>query len=282
MRVYLCVEASVNTSSWKLYTIHRITCSCVGSPMQVLLVHMKGNSLKVGTNQSHLVLVYDLQVEDYGLTSSFFPFIVAEEDVCSEIRTLESSLEAFEGSPEVGYGARNVSVEFLHEVGWLLHHSHLKTRLKSKNHTVPKFPLGRFRWLMEFSMENDWCAVVKKLLGILCDGVVDAEGHSSIDAAMSTLDLLHVAVRRNSRPMVEFLLRYIPKECEDDAESDLKQHSFETQNRFPFKPNAVGVGGLTPLHIAASTSSSEHVLDALTDDPLSVIPNFPHLHFRYK
>ncbi|KAI4372520.1 hypothetical protein MLD38_010740 [Melastoma candidum] len=211
-----------------------------------------------------------IEVEDYSLTNSFFPFIVAEEDVCLEIRTLESSLDAFESSLDVTYETRNVAIEFLHEFGWLLHQSHLTARLKSDNHTVPKFPFGRFRWLVEFSMENDWCAVVKKLLGIVCDGVIDADGCTSLDAALSRLGLLHVAVRRNSRPMVELLLRYTPKEHVDDAESDLQLHSYESQNNFLFKPDAVDVGGLTPLHIAASMSGSEHVLDALTDDPLSI------------
>ncbi|KAI4370205.1 hypothetical protein MLD38_018575 [Melastoma candidum] len=211
-----------------------------------------------------------IEVEDFSLTNSFFPFIVAEEDVCSEIRTLESYLDAFESSLDVTYEARNVAIGFLHEVGWLLHHSHLTARLKSDNHTVPKFPFGRFRWLVEFSMENDWCAVVKKLLGIMCDGVIDTDGCPSIDAALSRLGLLHVAVRRNCRPMVELLLRYIPKERVDDAKLDPQWHSYESQNGFLFKPNAVDIGGLTPVHIAAGMSGSEHVLDSLTDDPLSI------------
>uniref|UniRef100_A0A803M795 Uncharacterized protein n=1 Tax=Chenopodium quinoa TaxID=63459 RepID=A0A803M795_CHEQI len=102
-----------------------------------------------------------IEVEDHGLNNSFFPFIVAEKDICSEIQTLENILE-------------------------------------------------RFKWLMDFSMDHDWCANVKKLLDILFAGSVGSGEHSSLKVALSEMGILHRAVRRNSRPMVEFLLRYAP------------------------------------------------------------------------
>ena len=37
-----------------------------------------------------------------------------------------------------------------------------------------------------------------------------------------------------------------------------------------FPPNLVGPGGVTPLHLAACTSSSDDVVDALTGDPQEV------------
>lgn len=176
------------------------------------------------------------QVEDHGLSSSFFPFIVAEKDVCSEICTLESIIEA----ANTTNSDRNEALEFIHEMGWLLHRTRLKIRLGVD---VEAFPFERFKWLIEFSVDHDWCAVVKKLL-------------SSVDSNIEELleiGLVHRAVGRNCRPMLEFLLNYCPSGAQ-----------------YLFRPDAVGPGGLTPLHVAATLGSRDNILDALTDDPGSV------------
>lgn len=216
-----------------------------------------------------------IEVEDHGLSCSFFPFIVAEEEVCSEIRMLESEIEALETPLDIKQEsemaeARSKALDFINEIGWLLHRSHAKHRLGDLNHTLGLFPFRRFKWLMEFAMEHDWCAVVKKLLGICFNGVVDAGEPPSIDLAMLDMNLLHRAVRRNSRTMVEFLLRYIPHEDSDKAGLEQVQQIPENRRNFLFKANAVGPAGLTPLHIAASSKGFELVLDALTNDPLLV------------
>ncbi|XAR56939.1 hypothetical protein NMG60_11024911 [Bertholletia excelsa] len=212
-----------------------------------------------------------IEVENQGLSSSFFPFIVTDQDVCSEIRTLESLIEAAETADGIQavesekIKARDRALDFIHELGWLLHRSQLKFRLGHMNPNLDPFLFKRFSWIMEFSIEHDWCAVVKKLLGIFLNGCVDAGEHPSVELALLDMGLLHKAVQRNCRSMVEMLLRYIPDEVPDKQIRKQQQHV--KGSIFLFRPDADGPGGLTPLHIAATSYGSESVLDALTDDP---------------
>ncbi|KAL8100492.1 squamosa promoter-binding-like protein 1 isoform X2 [Apium graveolens] len=213
-----------------------------------------------------------IEVEDQTLGTSFFPFIVAEKDVCSEICTLESSLELAETNNGIKGETEhsemhNQALEFVHEMGWLLHRSQLKIRLGPKDPSLNLFSFKRFRWLMEFSLDHDWCAVVKKLLGIFFRDIVDFGEHVNIDRALLDIGLLHRAVHRNCRPMVQALLGYIPESVVDEYGQEQKQ---TLQGYNIFRPDSVGPGGLTPLHIAASRDGNETVLDALTDDPQSV------------
>ncbi|KAK9934121.1 hypothetical protein M0R45_021277 [Rubus argutus] len=210
-----------------------------------------------------------IEVEDLGLSSSFFPFIVAEQDVCSEICMLEDAIEAAETADDIQVEpeileAKNQAMDFIHELGWLLHRSHVKFRLGHLDPNVDLFSFGRFKLLMEFSVDHGWCAVVKKLLKLLFDSTVDAGEHPSVELALLDMALLHRAVRRNSRPMVELLLRFVP---DKGLESEQKKHVGGEDNSFLFKPDGVGPLGLTPLHVAASIDGCEQVLDALTDDP---------------
>ena len=168
--------------------------------------------------------------------------------------------------------AKTQALDFIHEMGWLLHRTHVKFRLGHMDPNKAPFPFKRFKWLMEFSMDHDWCAVVKKLLGILFEGAVDAGDHPSIELALLDLGLLHIAVRRNCRPMVELLLRFIPDKVLDKTGSQGKQQVDKGYNGLLFKPDIVGPAGLTPLHMAASREGLENVLDALTDDPGLVSP----------
>ena len=158
-------------------------------------------------------------------------------------------------------------MDFIHEIGWLLHRSELKSRLAASDHNPEDlFSLIRFKFLIEFSMDREWCCVMKKLLNILFEeGTVDP----SPDAALSELCLLHRAVRKNSKPMVEMLLRFSPKK-KNQTLAGL------------FRPDAAGPGGLTPLHIAAGKDGSEDVLDALTEDPGMVNLNLISLFDLYK
>ncbi|XWS53451.1 hypothetical protein CRYUN_Cryun10bG0002500 [Craigia yunnanensis] len=216
-----------------------------------------------------------IEVEDDGLSSTFFPFIVAEQEVCSEICTLEGVIETAVPTVDINKNAekmetKNQALDFIHEMGWLLHRNHLNWRLGHLNPNSNLFPFGRFKWLMEFSMDHDWCAVVKKLLGILFDGTVDLGDHSSFEFALLDMCLLHRAVGRNCRPMVELLLRYVPDKVLDKPGSEQKPEVDGNYYGLMFKPNDAGPAGLTPLHMAASREGSENVLDALTDDPGSV------------
>lgn len=215
-----------------------------------------------------------IEIEDQGLSSSFFPFIVAEEDVCSEIRVLEPLLESSETDPDIeGTGkikAKSQAMDFIHEMGWLLHRSQLKYRMVNLNSGVDLFPLERFTWLMEFSMDHDWCAVVKKLLNLLFDETVNKGDHPTLYQALSEMGLLHRAVRRNSKQLVELLLRYVPDNTSDELGPKDKALVGGKNHSYLFRPDAVGPAGLTPLHIAAGKDGSEDVLDALTNDPCMV------------
>lgn len=201
-----------------------------------------------------------IEVEDDGVSNSFFPFIVAEEDVCSEIRTLERAIESNAESE-----ARNQALEFIHEMGWLLHRKNLKSRLGEFD-SGTEFTFNRLKWLMEFSVDRDWYAVVQKLLNAFLDGTVDT---AELKLAMSEMGLLHRAVRRNSKPLVEFLLRYVPERVSDKLGSQFSA-LVGGEGKFLFKPDVEGPAGLTPLHVAAGRDGCEDVLDALTNDPEKV------------
>ena len=223
-------------------------------------------------------------MEDHGLSSCSFPFIVAEQEVCSEICKLENVIEAAEATDDILIQNKQIeektqALEFLHEMGWLLHRSRLKVRLGPLAPIQDLFHFNRFMWLVDFSMEHDWCAVMKKLLDIIFEGGVDAGEHTSIELALLDMGLLHRAVKRNCRPMVELLLKFVPVKTSYGADSKVKQVD-QAPDRFLFRPDNVGPAGLTPLHVAASVKGLENVLDALTDDPAMVIP-FSSACFMY-
>ncbi|XP_071692076.1 squamosa promoter-binding-like protein 1 isoform X2 [Rutidosis leptorrhynchoides] len=203
-----------------------------------------------------------IEIEDDSLSSSFFPFIVAEQDLCSEIRTLESDLAVTEvhentEKEKKQIEARARALDFLNEMGWLLHRSQLKVRLTSLDPNSNLFSFTRFKWLLEFSVDHDWCVVVKKLLAIIFSGTIDVTDHGSVEVALLDVGLLHRAVRRNSNLMVEMLLNYSHENGSDGT----------GPGSGLFRPDAAGPGGLTPLHIASGKDGSESVLDALTNDP---------------
>ncbi|KAG5038810.1 hypothetical protein AAZX31_07G216400 [Glycine max] len=215
-----------------------------------------------------------IEVEDHGLSSCSFPFIVAEQEVCSEICKLENVIEEAETTDDIQIKNQHMeektqALDFLQEMGWLLHRSHVKFKLGSMAPFHDLFQFNRFAWLVDFSMDHGWCAVMKKLLDIIFEGGVDAGEHASIELALLNMGLLHRAVKRNCRPMVELLLRFVPVKTSDGADSEMKQVA-EAPDRFLFRPDTVGPAGLTPLHVAASMSGSENVLDALTNDPRMV------------
>ncbi|XP_063937983.1 squamosa promoter-binding-like protein 1 isoform X2 [Daucus carota subsp. sativus] len=229
----------------------------------------KGQSLSFPCSIPNVMGRGFIEVEDQTLGTSFFPFIVAEKDVCSEICTLESALELAETTSGIKGETEHLEVhdqalEFVHEMGWLLHRTQLKIRLGPNDPNLDLFSFKRFRYLMEFSLDHDWCAVVKKLLCILFSGIVDSGEHPNIERALLDIGLLHRAVQRNCRPMVQALLSFIPANVID------KYGPEQTLPGHIFRPDSAGPGGLTPLHIAASSGGYETVLDALTDDPQMV------------
>ena len=60
--------------------------------------------------------------------------------------------------------------------------------------------------------------------------------------------------------MVDLLVHYSVIDPDDASE------------KYIFAPNLAGPGGLTPLHLAASATSSEDLIDALISDPMEVTP----------
>ncbi|MBA0589790.1 hypothetical protein Gorai_018520 [Gossypium raimondii] len=184
---------------------------------------------------------------------------------------LESLLEITDAEAAVDrtgkMEAKNQAMDFIHEVGWLLHRSQLKSRLGHLDPNSEPFSLRRFKWLMEFSMDHEWCAVVKKLLNVLLDGVVGSGEHPSLNLALTEMGLLHRAVRKNCRPLVELFLRFIPEKGSSRLGLENEMVAGGIHESFLFRPDALGPSGLTPLHIAAGKDDSEDVLDALTDDP---------------
>ncbi|XP_022846972.1 squamosa promoter-binding-like protein 1, partial [Olea europaea var. sylvestris] len=211
-----------------------------------------------------------IQVEDNCLGSSFFPFIVAEDDVCSEMRMLEREIELTETDDfqlETGkLEARNQVMDFIHEMGWLLNRNNLKSRLGHSDPNSDCFPFKRFKYLVEFSVDRDWCAVLNKLLDILFNGTVGAGEQPFLKFVLYEMGLLHRAVRRNSRALVEMLLKYSPERVADELSLEYSSLA-ESDGSFLFRPDVVGPAGLTPLHIAAGRDGSEDILDALTCDP---------------
>ncbi|CAL0320206.1 unnamed protein product [Lupinus luteus] len=212
-----------------------------------------------------------VEVEDNGLSSCSFPFIVANQEICSEICKLESVIEAAEAADDIQIKTKLVeektrALYFLQEMGWLLHRSRVKIRLGSMAAVQDCFQFNRFMWLVGYSMDHDWCAVMKKLLDIIFSGVVDTGEHSSVELALLGMGLLHRAVKRNCKPMVKLLLEFVPIEALDSRDGKENQVN-KALDRFLFRPDDVGPAGLTPLHVAASVNGSENVLDALTDDP---------------
>lgn len=217
------------------------------------------------------------QVEDHnGLSSCSFPFIVAEQEVCSEICKLEDVIEAAaEASGDIQnknqqMEERTRALDFIQEMGWLLHRSRVNIRLGPTTPNRDFFHFGRFMCLVDFSMDHGWCAVMKKLLDIIFEGSVDAGEHASIELALLDAGLLHRAVKRNCRPMVELLLKFVPLNTSDGADGKVNKVG-KIPDGFLFRPDTAGPAGLTPLHVAASMNGSENVLDALTNDPGMVI-----------
>ncbi|XP_078439581.1 squamosa promoter-binding-like protein 15 [Wolffia australiana] len=187
-----------------------------------------------------------LEVEN-GFKGNNFPVIVADPKICQEIRALEPELD--------GDGIRtNLILHFLNELGWLF-----QRKSTASFSIFPRFSSSRFKFLILFSVDRDWSALVKKLLDCLME-----EKSRNLDLAeeysemLSEIRLVHRAVSRRSRKMVELLLNF------------LERNGSGSSAVYLFPPDVLGPGGLTPLHLAASMDGSEDIVDALTDDPQEI------------
>lgn len=216
-----------------------------------------------------------IEVEGHDMRGNFFPVIVAEEDVCAEIRMLERYIDmpfssnhgVTKQNPDLQLKVKRQAIKFLHELGWLFQRSFLS---QSNLGILPltTFSPIRLKWLLEYATEQDWCSVVRKLLNILFSSNVNGANWSAI-TILGEVGILHIAVRRNCRAMVEFLLAYVPESVAEETMFTPGQghEKLRSSNGFVLKPDMPGPAGLTPLHIAASMEKAEGVLDALTNDP---------------
>jgi ankyrin repeat protein len=131
----------------------------------------------------------------------------------------------------------------------------------------------RFKQLLVYSVECNWCAVVQKVLDIAFENddweVVFTE---LSEMSQEEASLLHRAVRNKNRPMVELLLGFAPSFLAgiNDPESSKRKLDFKVRWGSIFKPDMRGPAGLSPLHIAASLQDAEEVVDALTSGPCQV------------
>ena len=170
------------------------------------------------------------QVEN-GFRSDSFPLIIANTTICKELNRLEDEFHP---------SSREEVLCFLNELGWLF---------QKKCRSESDFSLSRFKFLLVSSVERDYSSLVRALLDMIVerDGVMSKE---SLDM-LAESQLLSRAVKRKNTKMAETLIHYSAK-------------------RFIFLPSVKGPGGITPLHLAASTSGSDDMIDVLTKDPQEV------------
>lgn len=212
----------------------------------------------------HDICQYYKQVEN-GFKGNSFPVIIADAAICKELRLLESEFDedakvCDRMSEEQGHNlgrprSREEVLHFLNELGWLFQRKWLPCMLE-----FPDYSLSRFRFLLIFSVERDYCVLVKTILDMLVERNLDRGGLSKESLeTLSEIQLLNRAVKRRCRKMVDLLIHYSIITSDDSSK------------RYIFPPNLVGPGGITPLHLAACTSGSDSLVDALTNDPQEVI-----------
>ncbi|ONK68753.1 uncharacterized protein A4U43_C05F15590 [Asparagus officinalis] len=195
-----------------------------------------------------------------------FPVIIANSNICQELRALESEFENEVGTRDVTSEeqtqdngrprSREDLLHFLNELGWLF---------QRKNSIDPRFmdfSTTRFKFLLTFSIERDWSSLIRTLLDILAERSLnnDTLAQESLEMLLE-IQLLNRAVKRKCRKMVDLLLSYYVIMGEPECSGS---------KIYLFPPNSVGPGGITPLHLAASTQDSEDMVDALTNDPQEI------------
>ncbi|KAE8654105.1 Squamosa promoter-binding-like protein 16 [Hibiscus syriacus] len=203
-----------------------------------------------------------IEVEN-GFKGNSFPIIIADAAICKELRLLESELDIEAKASDIipeenAYDchrtrSREEVLHFLNELGWLFQRS-TNPLHKSSDHS-----LYRFKFLLIFSVERDYCALVKVLLDMLVESSLDTDGLSKESVAvLSEIHLLSRAVKRRCRNMADLLVQYSINS------------SYESSKKYIFPPNLEGAGGVTPLHLAACTSGSDDLVDVLTNDPQEI------------
>lgn len=214
-----------------------------------------------------------VQVE-HDLLGNILPVIVADPQICSELRSLEKVLDGDIKSDEIWIDKEAEIMKFLHELGWIFQSTSCALAANGNCHTdnnkkgIMINPV-HFKGLLSYAVIRDWCAVVNKLLDLMFEmGYHNEEDDDEVLTVLSDVSLIHKAVKRKCRSMVELLLHYKPK----------LTHSTRFQSMFT--PLVKGHRGLTPLHVAASMLGAEEMIEILTNDPnevrLNILSVFLH------
>uniref|UniRef100_A0A0E0LWU6 SBP-type domain-containing protein n=1 Tax=Oryza punctata TaxID=4537 RepID=A0A0E0LWU6_ORYPU len=220
--------------------------------------------------EPHLILGRCFIEVENRFRGNSFPVIIANSSVCQELRSLEAELEGSQfvdgSSDEQAHDARRLKpkdevLHFLNELGWLFQKAAASTSAEKSDSSgldLMYFSTARFRYLLLFSSERDWCSLTKTLLEILAKRSLASDELSQETLEMlSEIHLLNRAVKRRSSHMARLLVQFVVV-CPDDSKL------------YPFLPNVAGPGGLTPLHLAASIENAVDIVDALTDDPQQI------------
>ncbi|WOH13729.1 hypothetical protein DCAR_0933240 [Daucus carota subsp. sativus] len=202
-----------------------------------------------------------IEVEN-GFRGTSFPIIIANATICKELNLLESAFDKVaaprDAISEESFldSGRPISREdvlhFLNELGWVLQRKRYMSMFE-----VPEYKLHRFKFLFIFSVEHDFCALVKTLLDVLLEICLgrDELSRESLQMLLE-IHLLNRAVKMRSRKMVDLLINYfVPT---------------DSGKTYIFLPNLAGPGGITPLHLAACMSDANSMVDTLTTDPLEI------------
>ncbi|KAL3618414.1 SBP domain [Castilleja foliolosa] len=223
------------------YSIEKVSSSCHASGHDEISL----SSFKIREAASNTFGRCFIEVENR-FKGTVFPVIIADNTICQELRLLEY---------EINGANDQETLYFLNELGWLF-----QRKSNSSLFQTPNYNLYRFKLLLTFSIEHDFCALVKTLLDILLELVLGSKkGLANESLAMlSEIHLLNRAVRRRCRAMVDLLVNYSVINPDDSS------------RRFIFLPDLAGAGNLTPLHLAACMSSSDDIVDALTNDPQTI------------
>ncbi|RAL45068.1 hypothetical protein DM860_003827 [Cuscuta australis] len=243
-----CPNIKINCTHASDYTIRSVHSSAGQDTAHDEII--LGNFVIHATSPNRLGRCF-IEAEN-GLGGTTFPVIVSDSvAVCEELRRLESEIrevpkKVLEQENQMATGSREEVVHFLNEVGWLFQRKH--------NSSMHDFKIRRFKFLLIFSVERDFVEVVKTLLDILLEITLARNASKESLELVSELHILSRAVKRKCRKMVDLLIHY--SICYE-----------KTSVHYIFTPNAPGPGAITPLHLAASTSNSDDIVDALTNDP---------------
>ncbi|XP_050376111.1 squamosa promoter-binding-like protein 14 [Argentina anserina] len=196
---------------------------------------------------------------DNGFKGNSFPVIIADATICTELNLIASEFDvetkacgAISEDENQDYGRPRSTeevVHFLNELGWLFQRKRTASMFQGSCYS-----LSRFKFLFAFSVERDCCTLVKTLLDILVNFNGNGLSRESLEM-LSDVQLLNRAVKRRCRKMIDLLINY---------------SVISSDKKYIFPPNLAGPGGLTPLHLAASMSNSEDMIDALTNDPKEI------------